>query len=289
LARDTTTKTRGKPLRLTTLLLTIAWAGAAFIGSVSAATISLNGYSFTSVCDSVSSPANTGCSDGTASVSYSLTGSGGPSVTAFSATADAGANTFGDLTYQILVNGPGNTAQVDVSYLLNVGGNFTQPLGNDEAALLNTGATFAVGPYTIADTEIHVNASGGSIENALPPSVTDTSVNAGYSSKTGSWSGTLPGPQTITLTTGIAYNVVLRIQANCTGQGTGSSVVSCNTSASVDPTFAIDPGQLNSGEYSLLFSPGVGNGSSAPEPGTLLLLGPGLIALASLSKALRRP
>jgi len=247
----------------------------------------LNGFTFSSTCNSVSTPQNAGCSVGNATVQYGLNSVTGPFASA-SLSAGTGGNTIGDLVYQIEVSGPTPTALVDVNYLLTVAGQFTQPLGNDESALLNTGAALAVGPYNIADTEIHVTASGGSVENGFPPSVTDTSVNASYSSKTGAWAGSSAGPDTLTLTTGIAYNVVLRVQADCTGQGTGSTVISCTTSAAVDPTFSIDPSQVNGSQYSILLSPGVGNGTgplpSAPEPATLLLSGLGLIGVAILGR-----
>lgn len=59
------------------------------------------------------------------------------------------------------------------------------------------------------------------------------------------------------------------------GAGTGS--------AFLDPFFAIDPNFANAGDYSLVFSAGVGNnplgdGASVPEPASVLLLGTGLAA-----------
>jgi hypothetical protein len=263
-------------VRQATLLLFLICSAA------EASVVTLNPYTFSSTCDGIPGATNSGCSDGNTSVTFGLNGATGPYVTASASGSDSGVSTLGDLVYQIFVAGPGTTAQVDVRYLLNVSGQFTQPLGNDEAALLNTGAALTVGPNNLADTEIHVNASGGSSENGFPPSLSDTSVNAGYAN--GAWAGLLDGPQTITLATGIAYNVTLRVQANCTGQGTGNSVINCGTSASIDPTFTIDPGQSNAAQYSILFSPGVGNGSAVPEPATFFLLALGGLALIFLRR-----
>jgi hypothetical protein len=268
-------------------LLYIICAGALFMDNALAGTVTnLNNYSFSSTCESFQF-AGSGCSlsngSGNGNVQTGLSGLTGPFVTASNASTDAGGNTNGDLVYQILVQGPANTAQVDVSYLLNVTGQYSG-LGNDEAAQLNTGATFTVGLETIGAASIIVNASGGSIENGFPPSLTDDSVNAGFSSKAGGWAGSLSGPQTISLTTGLSYNVELRLQADCTAQGKGSSSVSCTTSAMIDPTFTIDPDQLNAGQYSITLSPGVGNGSAAPEPGTLTLLGGGILGAVVLGR-----
>jgi PEP-CTERM motif len=69
------------------------------------------------------------------------------------------------------------------------------------------------------------------------------------------------------------------------GPGTGS--------AFLDPFFTIDPTFANGGDYSFVFSAGIGNdpfgdGASVPEPGSLLLLGSGLVAAGARFRRERR-
>jgi hypothetical protein len=196
---------------------------------------------------------------------------------------NAGGNTFGDLQYQILVTGPGTTALVDVNFLLSVFGSFS-PIGNDQAAQFTTGAALSLVGLPIANASVNFNAFGGSVENGFLPSFTDNSVNATYSALTRTATGSLSGPQTLTLTTGFAYTVDLRLQANCIGQGAG---VNCTTSAFVDPIFTVDPNQANPGQYSIAFSPGVGNGvpGAVPEPASFLLMGAGLLGICIRGRA----
>jgi hypothetical protein len=260
----------------------------------------LNVYSFTSQCQGAAGATNSGCSvsnsNGSATAGYGLNSSTGPDVTVSASgalnapTGDNAGNGQGELVYQIEATGPTNTVKVDVNYLLTLAGQYTTPLGNDESASILTGTTFTVGPNTIASAQINLSASGGSSENSIPPSFSDTSSNASCSATTGDCNGSLSGPQTITLTTGLAYNVALRVQASCSAQSPGNAYENCSTSASIDPTFKIDPSQANAGQYSLEFSPGVGNGSPAsmvPEPALMLPLGVGLVGLGALRRRRR--
>ncbi len=205
---------------------------------------------------SLPSPFNNAAPASQTSVSFGLNSASGPFITASSSRSDSvGLSTNGQMLYYIEVTGPGTTALVDVNYLAMVTGQYSS-LGSGDNASLNTGAVFSVGPYQIADTELHVSATtGGAI-------LSNTSINAGYSSATGTWSGSLSGPDTITLTTGIDYLVTLDVQANCAATS-GPGIASCSTSAAVDPTFLIDPSQVNGSQYSLLFSSGIGNGTAA--------------------------
>jgi len=60
----------------------------------------------------------------------------------------------------------------------------------------------------------------------------------------------------------------------------GDSPLAESASAFADPEVFIDPSFANAGLYSIIFSPGVGNGIPAvPEPGTLPLLSLGGVAL----------
>ena len=56
----------------------------------------------------------------------------------------------------------------------------------------------------------------------------------------------------------------------------------------VDPTFSIDPSTPNAGQYSLSFSPGVGNGgTSVPEPASFAALGLGAARRGAARRAAR--
>lgn len=241
----------------------------------------LNPYTFTSVCEGVSSPTNAGCSvtnaSSTGNVQYGLNSATGPFVTASNSSTNGSGNTNGNLEYQFLVTGPGNTVQVDANYLLSVSDSFS-PLGNDQSAQFTTSASFGLIGLPIANVSGNFLATGGSSENGFPPRIeTNNLVNATYSAQTRTVAGSVSGPQTFTLTTGLAYTVEMRLQANCyAGMGVG-----CTTSALIDPTFTVNPNQANAGQYSIAFSPGVGNGTpgAVPEPASFLLLGGGLLGI----------
>ncbi len=229
-------------------------------------------------------------SGGTASdsASYGLNGPNGPYVSASGSGNSAGTAYGGNanLQYQMLISGPGGTAQVDINYLATMFGTFSpSPLGNDQSAGLDVYFGFQVdADLILANTNpmINVSAFGGSSEYGLPSSFSDTSIGANFDPGTG-WTGTASGPAILTLPTNSALTVSLTAHASCSSSG-----ASCSTSATLDPTFTIDSGQANAGQYSIQFSPGVGNGisaSSAPEPGTILLMG---LALAGVGAIQRR-
>jgi hypothetical protein len=75
------------------------------------------------------------------------------------------------------------------------------------------------------------------------------------------------------------YSVgMMTIVSGFLGPGSGSAVL--------DPFFAVDPNFANAGDYSFVFSAGIGNGPLAdgpnvPEPTSLLLLGTGLAAVGA--------
>jgi hypothetical protein len=81
------------------------------------------------------------------------------------------------------------------------------------------------------------------------------------------FSGTLQ----LTALSGVVGEVYLEIEASA---GTYASLGRGTASAYADPQITIDPNLAGAGNYEILFSDGVGNGSSStPEPGTLLLIG----------------
>lgn len=61
--------------------------------------------------------------------------------------------------------------------------------------------------------------------------------------------------------------------------------------ASVDPMITIDPSFAQANQFSLVFSPNSSGGGAVPEPGSLELLGTGLLSLAGLfwRKTVARP
>jgi PEP-CTERM motif len=97
---------------------------------------------------------------------------------------------------------------------------------------------------------------------------------------------------TIAIEDGGNYNVTLSLMPNATyyvDLGASYMVDTQNTvfvSAFADPSLTIDPSFPNAGDYSILYSPDLVP-SGVPEPGTLALLGIGLLPLLALRKALR--
>jgi hypothetical protein len=70
-------------------------------------------------------------------------------------------------------------------------------------------------------------------------------------------------------TSGSVDTVHLEIEAGAQAVGTAGATAF----ASADPLIYVDPSFEGAGEYSIVQSPGVGNGTaSAPEPGTLILI-----------------
>jgi hypothetical protein len=58
--------------------------------------------------------------------------------------------------------------------------------------------------------------------------------------------------------------------------------------ALADPVFKVDPSNTNANAYSLVFSPGIGNGAPAPEPAAWALMLVGVGGLGGAARASRR-
>ncbi len=76
------------------------------------------------------------------------------------------------------------------------------------------------------------------------------------------------------LTPGHIYRVTMVVDVFA---GASGSVFPASASAFIDPVFSFGPGVGS--EYSLLFSPGIGNAAPVPEPQTWALLAMGVLAL----------
>jgi hypothetical protein len=79
----------------------------------------------------------------------------------------------------------------------------------------------------------------------------------------------------VSVRSGSANSLGLEVTA-----GQVSSTGPENSSSSADPLIVVDPSFANAAEYSIVVSPGVANSvETAPEPGTFLMLGAGLVGL----------
>jgi hypothetical protein len=133
-----------------------------------------------------------------------------------------------------------------------------------------------------------VNASGGmsftGVGSAGVPLLSQFSVSGILDDQLSNtiFAGSLyPGPTSwsdnnvYTMETGVVYNVNLIVQADL-GINGGSGGGTGTVSAYLDPTFALGPGVIDPGQYSFVFSPGIG---AIPEPSAWAMLLAGFASL----------
>ena len=144
-----------------------------------------------------------------------------------------------------------------------VGGN----AGDQVPLLIQTNLyaqTTGPGDTGYADASLSVSGSEGStgVAVCMGPSCPNAAI----------FSGTI----SLLMQSGFEGSIQLNTQAEV-----GFSAGAETAHAGADPFLFIDPGFANASLYSVVISPDLGNGvSSAPEPGTFVLLGAGLGTLA---------
>ena len=158
------------------------------------------------------------------------------------------------LDYAFEIVGPAGTIPVDVG-----AAGFANGIAND-------GASFAVHSFwRLFDTETLVS----------------NDINSGE--LTGTFSQAFGGTVGVTLATNHIYGVTMLADGSAAATLAGSHATA---EASIDPLFSFGPG-VDPTLHSFIFSPGIGNSPAAspvPEPGTLTLLGTGLLCLVRLRR-----
>jgi PEP-CTERM motif len=206
----------------------------------------------------VTSAGASGYDGSTASASANISLSPSPGIfdtvtgtTPFIYGASAGGNVNTTLSYSfIIVNKANQLLQMSIPVIVNASGGMSfTGVGSAPGPLLSQ---FSVSG--ILDDQLSNTIFAGS----LYPGPTSWSDNNIY-----------------TMETDIVYNVNLIVQADLIvygGSGGGTGTVS----AYVDPTFALGPGVIDPGQYSFVFSPGIG---AIPEPSTWAMM---LVGFAGL-------
>jgi len=154
-------------------------------------------------------------------------------------------------------NSASNTVQLE---LLAPGGD---AVFLDSAVLAYTAGNSGTSTCTISNTS---SAQGLGVVST--PGVGGASVGCASSYMFGGF--TENGSYSIL--TNVVYEVAMlaNITVGCSNDGLAHGAGSCAASASVDPIFTVPSG------FQLVLSPGVGNGATAPEPGTWVMLAAGI-------------
>lgn len=144
-------------------------------------------------------------------------------------------------------------ATLDYSFEV-VGGN----PGDQVPLLIFTDLLTSIGGDAYAFSEIIVSGLGSVVACQSYGNTCPDTATANFS-----------GSFAVTATSGTVEDVHLEIEAS-----TNPILGASTSSASADPFIEINPSFANAADYSILFSPGVGNATaSTPEPGTLMLIG----------------
>lgn len=200
----------------------------------------------------------------------------------FETNVDNGSGYTALLTYSMEVIGPTPTVALQINSL---------------AQYATSGLTHGMRVDAFLQTAIdQEDAAGGFVAHLLnDTSIMDaTTENAplvsGSSDLTGSFAtgfaGGFDDKGVYTFQTFTRYDVALQVRIDTFVNGFGGA---SSITASVDPTFAVAPGVANAGDYSLLFSDGIGNTppaplSAVPEPATWAMM---LLGFGGLGAALR--
>ena len=269
-----------------------AGADAAFAGN-DAVTVK----TFGPVSDAHTSPPGS-FGEGAGAASGAVTGLPSPMVTAsasgstvvgavppgYESYIDNGGGYTALLTYSFEVLGPTATVGLQVKSLAQYA---TTALthGMRVDAFIQTGITqMDAGGGVVANLMSDTSTLDVNTENAVP-------IVLGSSDMTGSigtgFAGGYNEQGVFTFQTYTRYDVGLQVRIDAYVNGFGGAA---GISASVDPIFAVAPGVANAGDYSFLFSDGIGNtpldaGGGVPEPSVWALV---LLGFGGLGAALRR-
>ena len=182
-------------------------------------------------------------------------------------------------TLGVFLNGVhGGGATAAVRYFFEVtGGNSGDVVPLLIATNLSTDATAASGGHSFASLSAFTNSFGNSFVAVC--------TNESCGTTDSSFSGLL----STRARSGEVGELDLQVSA-----GSGPSLNSGFASASADPFIYVDPSFSAASQYSILVSPGVGNGieaASVPEPGSagLLALSVGLLWIAVRKRTSARP
>jgi PEP-CTERM motif len=149
-----------------------------------------------------------------------------------------------NVTYNFVVQGPSGVVPIIVTGSGSEGGTSTGVDAN----------------FNSLDAALQVSGPGVSVLNYFPQGG--------------------PGSFTLNNTSSYQANQSYQIQMIAEGAANAGYGGSASFFANVDPVFKIDPTFANANEYSLLFSPGVGNSvSPVPLPSTWGMMLMGLIGL----------
>jgi hypothetical protein len=176
-----------------------------------------------------------------------------------------------NFTYYMQVNGTsGAAATLDMYTTASVGAT-ASGIGNGAAEGL-AGASLIVEAPSLGRTLVNYSASDAAF----------------YNGGTGGYSSNFQPMTQLTVSGGETLLIYMdaNFYLNETPSNPGTVLASAN--ASLDPFFQIDSSTLNASEFSLSFSPGVGNESPVPLPGSLGLMIMGLCALGIAPRLARR-
>jgi hypothetical protein len=196
-------------------------------------------------------------------------------------TSSAVTDAFGSLTVSPFVSANaqaafpglvgGGSASISIQYFFQVvGGNPGDTVPILIATNLNVASTSSGGgSFGFAETAVHTSRSGDTFATVCTDGTCGTSATQ--------FSGTISW-----LASSGAIGDYISVQAVA---AVGDSLTAQSSTAFADPFLFIDPAFANAAQYSIVLSPGVGNGlpATVPEPATL-----GLTSLASVLLILKR-
>ena len=186
-------------------------------------------------------------------------------------------------TAETVRNGDDAAGDAGVTYFFEYTGPSSSTLPVDIAYSLDatyTGDTFATGTYSDA----FIDTPFGEVDAYCNASVGGCGTGPNYG---GHYTlGTTEAKVSSVLSGQVSANTIYQVSVSASGQVDG--VENESVYAFADPFIYLDPGFGNADQYSLVLSPGVGNPSPAPEPGTVALSAIAVAITAWVSRRGRR-